>query len=80
MATHNRPEEILIIKWLEKQPQIEDARQPWIDQIKATGMSEELAAAMRQHLEGPQHARLMVEFSQLVHRWRLSQGARHFTK
>ena len=86
MAIHNTPEERQIIKLLEKLAFPEAEKKTWVDQIQTTGMTEELADQIHQHLaspaEGEDHlpnrAVVVVEFSQLVRRWRMAQGAKKF--
>lgn len=86
MAIHNTPEERKVIKLIEKLALPADVRQAWINDIQTNGMSEELAEQIHDRLttpaEGeaplPNRALVAVEFSQLVRRWRMSQGARKF--
>lgn len=86
MAIHNTPEERQIVKLLEKLALPEAELQGWIDQIRSTGMNEELAEQIHTRLntplEGdpqlPNRAILAVEFAQRIRRWRLTLGARKF--
>jgi len=88
MAIHNTPEERQIIKLLEKLTFVEAERQAWIDDIQATGMNEELAEAIHQRLSTPaegeaqahNRSTVVVEYAQLVRRWRLSLGAKKFAR
>lgn len=83
MAIHNTPEERQVIKLLEKLASVETERQAWIDEIQQTGLTEELAAKIHERLSAPaegetHRATVVVEFSQMVRRWRLSRGAKKF--
>jgi hypothetical protein len=86
MAIHNLPEERQVIKLLEKIAFVEADRQVWVDEIQATGLTEELAEQIHQKLAAPVEvesqaliqAKALVEFSQLVRRWRMARGAKKF--
>lgn len=86
MAHHNTPDEIKLIKLIEKMPFTSEEKQGWIDTIKTGSFGEELAEEIRQkltsHQEGqpdqPGHARLLVEYARRVKQWRLSTQSRHF--
>jgi hypothetical protein len=86
MAIHNPPEERQIIKLLEQLALPESERTGWIEQIQASGLTEELIEQIHQRLTTPQagdphmynRANILLQFSQLVRRWRLVQGAKKF--
>lgn len=86
MAIHNTPEERQMLKVIEKLSVSDSERQGWVDQIRATGMSEELAEQIQKALATPAdgettntvRALASVEFSKLVRRWRMAQGAKKF--
>ena len=86
MAFHNLSEERQIIKLLEKLALPESERQGWIDQIKLSGLNEELAEQIHQRLITPQpddphlynRANVVLQYTQLMRRWRLAQGAKKF--
>ena len=88
MAIHNTPEERQIVKILEKLASPETERQAWIDQIRSSGMSEELAEQIHQFLTAPaegdtgvgNRALVAVEFARMIRRWRMAQGAKKFGK
>ena len=68
----------------------EEKKSVWIETIQSNGFTEEIAEEVRQLLvtppENEQQAeavtrtRFMMEFTQLVKRWRLSNQSKHFTK
>jgi hypothetical protein len=86
MAIHNSPEERQIIKLVEKIPFAEADRKAWIEQIQATGVSEELVEQIHAHLTSqtdgkaaiPNRAIYSVEFSKAVQHWRMALGAKKF--
>jgi hypothetical protein len=86
MAIHNPPEERQIIKLLEKLALPESVRATWVEQIQSDGLNEELAEQIHQRLTTPQsddphivnRASMVLQYTQLVRRWRLVQGAKKF--
>ena len=86
MAIHNLPEERQIIKLLEKLALPETERKDWIERIQNGGLNEELAEEIHLRLTTPVesdpqiHNRpsVVLEYTQLVRHWRMSQGAKKF--
>ncbi len=86
MAPRNTVEEKQIIKLLQ-QLQMDDAkRNAWIEQIQTTGLTEEIAEEIHQmltsgdgeHADQIARTRHLMEFTNLVKRWRLSIQSKHF--
>ncbi len=90
MAPKTTPEERQLVKLVEKINAPEEKKSLWIETIQNSGFTEEIAEEVRQLLvtppENEQQAeavtrtRYMMEFTQLVKRWRLSNQSKHFTK
>lgn len=88
MAPRITAEERQILKLVEEMPVSEEDRARLLETIQDGGMSEELAEEIRQllsaHIEGEAHeqavnrTRVLITFTNLVKRWRLSQQSRHF--
>ncbi len=86
MAFHNTAEERQVIKLLAKTSLPAEVTGAWVEQIQTVGLSEELAEQIHNRLshpvegDAPLHNRaiLILEFSQLVRKWRLVAGARKF--
>lgn len=88
MTIKNSPEERLLITLIEKMPAEASEKIAWTEQIQANGMSEELAAQIHEkltaHVENNPHvagrARLMLDFSRLVNRWRMASQRKNFKR
>jgi len=88
MAPRISAEERQILKLIDEMPLSADDHTRLVDSIQNGGMTEELAEEIRQILntpaEGEGHeqavnrTRIMINFTNLVKRWRLSQQSRHF--
>ncbi len=88
MAPRISAEERQILKLIEEMPLSEEDRARLAETIQDGGMSEELADEIHQllssHPEGEGHeqavnrTRVLIQFTNLVKRWRLSQQSRHF--
>jgi len=84
------PEERQMMKIIEKINVPDEKRTGWIETVSSSGLTEEIAEEIRQVLitqpENEQQAeatirtRYMMEFSQLVKRWRLSYQSRNFNR
>ncbi len=88
MAPRITAEERQILKLIEDMPISEEDRTRLMETIQDGGMTEELVEEIRQllsvHVEGEAHeqavnrTRVLINFTNLVKRWRLSQQSRHF--
>lgn len=88
MAPRMTAEERQILKLIEEMPISDEDRTRLTDSIQNGGMTEELAEEIHQllssHPEGEGHeqavnrTRVLIQFTNLVKRWRLSQQSRHF--
>lgn len=88
MAPRISAEERQILKLLDEMPFSEDDHTRLADAIRNDGMTEELAEEIRQLLNNPgegegheqavNRTRVLIQFTNLVKRWRLSQQSRHF--
>ena len=90
MAQRISPEERQLLKLIEHLPVSTENRTRWSEEIQQSGFSEELAEEIRQALttapEGEQEneavtrTRYMMEWTQVVKRWRLAYQSRHFAR
>lgn len=88
MAPRISAEERQILKLIDEMPFSEEDRTRLTDSIQDGGMTEELAEEIRQLLSNPaegegheqavNRTRVLIQFTNLVKRWRLSQQSRHF--
>ena len=88
MAHHSSAEERQIEKLIEEMPVSAEDRTRWGEAIRTDGMSEDLAEEIHEvlgkHIEGEEHdqavtrTRYLINFSNLVKHWRLSNQSRHF--
>ncbi len=88
MAPRISAEERQILKLLDEMPFSEDDLTRLTAAIQNDGMTEELAEEIRQLLSSPpdgegheqavNRTRVLIQFTNLVKRWRLSQQSRHF--
>lgn len=88
MAPKTTAEERQILKLIEEMPLSAEDRTRWADSVRDNGMTEEVAEEIRQslsmHAEGEEadHAvtrtRYLINFTNLVKHWRLSNQSRHF--
>lgn len=88
MAHHLSPEEKQILKLVEKAVAPEETRKAWETAIQANGLTEEIAEEIRKALstvpEGEvetsemARGRMLMEFTNLVKRWRFADQSRHF--
>lgn len=88
MAPKTTPEERQIQKLIEEMPVTLEDRTRWADSVRDNGMTEELAEEIRQslsaHNDGEEHeqavtrTRFLINFTNLVKQWRLSNQSRHF--
>jgi preprotein translocase subunit SecA len=88
MAHHSSAEERQIEKLIEEMPVSVDDRTRWNDSMRTDGMSEELAEeiheALSKRIDGEEHdqavtrMRYLINFTNLVKRWRLNNQSRHF--
>lgn len=88
MAHHSSSEERQIEKLIGELPVSGDDRTRWADAIRTDGMTEDLAdeihQALNTHVEGEEHdqavtrTRFLINFTNLVKHWRLSNQSRHF--
>ncbi len=84
MAHQNTPAERQILHFIEKLPLPADVKTPWSEQVRATGMTEELDVEIRAKvaadpdLNGPEKTRFEVELNRLVRQWRMEVGAKKF--
>lgn len=87
MAHQINPAEKQLIKLIETFPLPAETIQAWVNEIRATGMTEALGEQMHAKLtethEGqtvPNRAMLLVELAAHVKRWRMAEGARKFAR
>lgn len=88
MPVHNTVEEREIIKLIEKMPIPDEQKQAWIDQIRDSGMTEDLGKAIQQHLsehgesdaDFPNRARMLRQLSSLIRSWRLASQKKVFKR
>jgi hypothetical protein len=88
MTVKNTPEERQLITLIGKLPAEPGDKTAWVEQIKTNGMSEDLAVQIHEKLAAPVehepnpagHARLMLDFSRLVNRWRMANQKKHFKR
>jgi hypothetical protein len=90
MAQKTTPEERQMIKLIEKINVPQEQKTGWVEAVQNSGLTEEVAEEIRQVLitpteneqppEATTRTRYMMEFSQLVKRWRLSYQSRHFNR
>jgi hypothetical protein len=88
MAPRISAEERQILKLIDEMPLGAEDRARLTDLIENGGMTEELAEDIRQLLSTPpegeereqavRRTRILIQFTNLVKRWRLSQQSRHF--
>ena len=82
MAVRNTPEEKQLLQMIEKFPVTDDEKQKWTENIRSSGLSEELAEEIRKALTSPdageeekrlKYAQYSIKLANLVRRWRLNQ-------
>jgi hypothetical protein len=88
MAPRISAEERQILKLLAEMPLSDEDRTRLTDTIENGGMTEELAEEIRQLLSSPaegeepdkavNRTRVLIQFTNLIKRWRLNQQSRHF--
>lgn len=87
MAHQISPAEKQLIKLIETFPLPAETIQAWVNEIRATGMTEALGEQMHAKLtemrDGqplPNRAVLLVELAAQIKRWRMAEGARKFAR
>ena len=88
MAIHTTPEEIKILKMIERGSFSDEEKEKWKESIQNHGLTEELVEEIRTALQTfqppeDQEMRKMkdeAEFTRLVRSWRLNQSLRTFEK
>ena len=90
MPHKHTPEERSIVKLLNQASLQEEQRAQWLNAIETHGFTEEIAEEIRKELtatpgerpdtEAVKHTRLVMEFTQLVKRWRMADQSKHFNR
>jgi len=84
MAHQNTPAERQMLHLVEKLPFPEETRSGWEEQIRNTGLTEELYEEIRakvvgdSDMNGPEKTRHEMELVRLVRQWRMETGAKKF--
>jgi hypothetical protein len=84
MAHQNTPAERQMLHEIDKLPLPAEVKTGWDEQIRATGLTEELYEEIRAkvvgdpEINGPDKARFEMELVRLVRQWRMETGAKKF--
>ncbi|HZU86124.1 MAG TPA: hypothetical protein VFF78_01500 [Anaerolineaceae bacterium] len=88
MTIKNTPEERQLITLIGKLPVEDSDKASWVEQIQTNGMSQDLATLIHDKLAAHAKndpspagkARLVLDFSRLVNRWRLASQKKTFKR
>ena len=88
MSVKNTPEERMLIALIRNLAVTEEEKAAWVEQIQTNGMSQELATQIHEKIAAPvehdpnpaNHARLLLDFSRLVNRWRMTTQKKNFKR
>ena len=84
MTHQNTPAERQLLHVIEKLPLPAEVKTGWDEQIRATGLTEEMYEEIRAkvvgdpEINGPEKARFEMELVRLVRQWRMETGAKKF--